>query len=92
VGVVSYRSVLKLMAEGFDPREDEAPPVRDIMERNPVSVSPETKTLEAIDVMRRNEVSCLPIVDDGKLVGLVSESDFLPLAYDLLEDRLRQGS
>jgi CBS domain-containing protein len=92
VGVVSYRSVLKLMAEGFDPQEDEAPPVRDIMERDPVSVSPETKTLEAIDVMRRHEVSCLPIVDDGKLVGLVSESDFLPLAYDLLEDRLRQGS
>jgi CBS domain-containing protein len=38
--------------------------------------------------MRRNEVSCLPVVDDGKLVGIVSESDFMPLAYDLLEDHL----
>jgi CBS domain-containing protein len=90
VGMVSYRSVLRLMAEGFDPQKGEAPPVKDIMERNPVSVSPETPTLEAIEVMRRQEVSCLPIVDDGKLVGIVSESDFLPLAYDLLEDRLGQ--
>jgi CBS domain-containing protein len=88
VGMVSYRSVLRLMAEGFDPTTNEAPPVSDIMVRDPVSVAPETPTLEAIDTMRRNEVSCLPVVDDGKLVGIVSESDFMPLAYDLLEDHL----
>jgi CBS domain-containing protein len=88
VGLVSYRSVLRLMAEGFDPATDEAPPVRDIMERNPKSVSPETPTLEAIELMRRHKVSCLPVVNDGKLVGIVSERDFMPLAYELLEDRL----
>ncbi|KPJ81126.1 MAG: hypothetical protein AMS19_08665 [Gemmatimonas sp. SG8_23] len=91
VGMVSYRSVLRLMADGFEPGSGEAPPVRDIMERNPVSVAPETPTLQAIEVMRQHEVSCLPVVSEGKLVGLVSESDFLPLAYDLLEDRLGQA-
>lgn len=88
VGMVSYRSVLRLMAEGFDSGFQETPPVKDIMERDPVSVSPETPTLEAIDTMRRRRVSCLPVVNDGKLVGIVSETDFMPLAYDLLEDRL----
>jgi CBS domain-containing protein len=92
VGMVSYRSVLRLVAEGFDPTKDEAPPVSDIMVRNPVSVAPETPTLEAIDTMRRSEVSCLPVVKDGKLVGIVSESDFMPLAYDLLEDHLGKRS
>jgi CBS domain-containing protein len=88
VGMVSYRSVLRLMAEGFDAGFRETPPVKEIMERNPTSVSPETPTLEAIDLMRRQRVSCLPVVNDGKLVGIVSETDFMPLAYDLLEDRL----
>jgi CBS domain-containing protein len=89
VGLVSYRSVLRLMAEGFNPETHDAPAVREIMERDPKSVSPEMPTLEAIDVMRRHKVSCLPVVSDGKLVGIVSELDFMPLAYELLEDRLR---
>jgi len=92
VGLVSYRSVLRLMAEGFNPETHDAPPVKEIMERDPKSVSPEMPTLEAIDVMRQNKVSCLPVVNDGKLVGIVSERDFMPLAYDLLEDRLRGGT
>ena len=58
------------------------------MVRDPISVSPETPTLDAIDVMRQHEVSALPVVSHGKLVGIVSESDFMPLAYDLLEDHL----
>jgi CBS domain-containing protein len=89
VGLVSYRSVLRMMAEGFETPGRESPPVKDIMERNPTSVAPETPTLEAIDLMRTKKVSCLPVVTDGKLVGIVSERDFLRIAYDLLEDRLK---
>lgn len=89
VGIVSYRSVLRLMAEGFDRATEPTPAVRDIMERDPISVQPDTRTLDAIDLMRHHRVSCLPVVSDGKLVGIVSERDFLPIAYDLLEERLR---
>ncbi len=92
VGLVSYRSVLRLMGEGFNPATQEAPAVRDIMERNPTSVTPETPTLDAIDLMRKNRVSVLPVVSDGKLVGIVSERDFLTIAYDLLQDRLKRPS
>jgi len=88
VGLVSYRSVLRLMAEGFDPSTDDAPPVSHIMDRDPISVTPETPTLEAIDLMRKHKVACVPVVNEGKLVGIVSERDFMPIAYDLLEDRL----
>ena len=52
VGLVSYRSVVRLMAEGFDPASDEIPAVKTIMERDPVAVTPETPTLEAIELMR----------------------------------------
>ena len=89
VGIVSYRSVLKLMAEGRTPAEAESMPVSDIMERHPVTVAPETPTLEAISKMRSNHVSALPVVQNGQLVGLVSETDFMPMAYHLLEERLQ---
>jgi len=88
VGLVSYRSVVRLMAEGFDPSTDEVPAVKSIMERDPVSVAPETPTLEAIDLMRHHSVTCLPVVVEGKLVGIVSESDFMSIAYKLLTNQL----
>jgi CBS domain-containing protein len=88
VGLVSYRSVLRLMAEGFDSSVEETPPVKAIMERNPLSIAPETSTRDAIGLMRSHKVSCLPVVSEGKLVGIISERDFLPIAYDLLDERL----
>ncbi len=90
VGIVSYRSILRLFAEGRTQAEAENLPVSEVMERDPVSVAPETPTLEAIDQMRSNGVSALPVVSDGQLVGLVSETDFMPMAYHLLENRLRE--
>ena len=89
VGIVSYRSVVRLMAEGFDRSVEPTPAVKQIMERDPVSVQPDTRTVDAIDLMRQHRVSCLPVVSNGKLIGIVSERDFLPIAYDLLEERLR---
>ncbi|MDH3208061.1 MAG: CBS domain-containing protein [Gemmatimonadota bacterium] len=88
VGLVSYRSVVRLMAEGLNPSTDEVPAVKNIMERDPVSVAPDTPTLEAIDLMRQNNVTCLPVVVEGKLVGIVSESDFMSIAYKLLTNQL----
>jgi CBS domain-containing protein len=91
VGLVSYRSVVRLMAEGFNASVDEIPAVKSIMDRDPASVTPDTPTLEAIDLMRQRGVTCLPVVSDGKLVGIVSESDFMSIAYKLLESRIEAG-
>jgi len=41
--------------------------------------------------MRSKSVSALPVVKEGKLVGIVSERDFMSIAYHLLEDRLRES-
>jgi CBS domain-containing protein len=59
------------------------------MRRDPVSVTPETSTLDAIALMREFGVSALPVVRDGTLVGIVSERDFMEVAGELLEERLR---
>ena len=62
------------------------------MEVDPVTVAPETPTLEAIDLMRKKGVSCLPVLKDEKLVGLVTEAYFMPIAYELLEKQLTEES
>ena len=90
VGIVSYRSILRLMAQGRTQAEAESMPVSEVMERHPVTVTPETTTLEAIRQMRSHKVSALPVVKNGQLVGLVSEIDFMPMAYHLLEERLAE--
>ncbi len=94
VGLVSYRMLLRHLATTIgDARRDDASaiPVSSIMRRNPVTVRPDTSTLEAISVMREHGVSCLPVVaSDGRLVGLVTEHDFMEIAGQLLEERLRE--
>jgi CBS domain-containing protein len=49
-----------------------------IMTRSVISVTPDTTIVEAANIMLQRHVSGLPVVDEtGKLVGVVSEGDFL---------------
>jgi CBS domain-containing protein len=92
VGLVSYRSILRMVSDMGNQGDKGTTPVKTIMERDPVCVTPETSTLEAIDAMRKNGVSCLPVLKGEKLVGLVTEADFMPIAYELLEKQLTDAS
>jgi len=88
VGVVSYRSVLKCFSrQGVKSKPER---VRAIMKPNPVTVPPETSSLEAVRLMRRHRIGCLPVVQKGRLVGIVTESDFLGVASSLLEQQLKE--
>jgi CBS domain-containing protein/gamma-glutamylcysteine synthetase len=89
LGLVSHRQLLRLVARGDDKRIDGDPVmVRDIMRPDPMTISPETNTVEAIRLMRENRLSCLPVVENGKLVGLVTEYDLIVVASRLLESVL----
>jgi CBS domain-containing protein len=50
---------------------------RDVMTSPVISVAPETRTRDAIEMMLANHLSGLPVISDGKLVGLLSEGDFV---------------
>lgn len=50
---------------------------RDVMTRNVISISPDTTVLQAARKMLEHHISGLPVVENGKLVGIVSEGDFL---------------
>ena len=92
VGIVSYRSLIKLLSRGELGEHQTTIPVKDVMERNPITVTPETSTVDAIDVMRAKRVSALPVCKNGKLVGLVTERSFMNVTAELLKEKLREES
>lgn len=52
--------------------------VRDFMTPNPVTISPDTSHMDAVQIMREHGFRRLPVVDKhGKLVGIVVEKDLL---------------
>ncbi|MFQ5677564.1 MAG: CBS domain-containing protein, partial [bacterium] len=63
-------------------------PVSSIMQKNVPTVKPDTSTLEAIALMRKNGVSCLPVVSEEALVGILTEHDFMNLTAQFLESGL----
>ncbi len=61
------------------------------MQRDLLTIGPETRTTEAIEIMRDNGVSILPVVKSEKLVGVVTESSFMPIAGQLLQEKLKEA-
>jgi len=51
--------------------------IRDIMTKNPITVDSETLVLDAQKIMKESNIRRLPIVDKGKLVGIVTQHDLL---------------
>jgi len=85
VGLVTYRAVLRFLTQGGSIHET---PVSEIMKTDVATVTLETPTLEAIRLLRTRRIGCLPVVHEGRLVGIVTEEDFMTIASNLLEQRL----
>ncbi len=89
IGIISQSGIVRLVAERTAELGKGPIAVREVMSREIISVTPETSTLDAIALMRLHSVGCLPVLKDGRLVGIVTEHDFLIIAGKLLEKELR---
>ena len=82
VGVVSQRDLFRsalgtALALGIR-RPDElmrSLTVRDIMSSPAVTVAPDAYVQEAARTMAERKIGCLPVVEEGRLVGIVTETD-----------------
>ncbi|HZN41339.1 MAG TPA: CBS domain-containing protein, partial [Planctomycetota bacterium] len=91
VGLVSHRTLLRLLGQGMRGTDHTPVAVKDIMRTNPITVTPNTPTLEAIDLMRRHRVGSLPVVEESnRLVGIITERDLIRVAAMLFEKHLRE--
>lgn len=89
VGVVSERDLLRaslsnLNALGNDERRAflQAVEIRRVMSAPPVVIHPDATPEEAALVMAEKKIGCLPVVDGEKLVGIVTETDFVKLVAE----------
>ena len=87
MGVVSYHDILQHHTEVTDNSEASAIPVRAVMTGDPITVSPTSSILGAVRLMEEHSLSSLPVVEDGQLVGLLTENVIMQIAGQLLETR-----
>jgi CBS domain-containing protein len=53
--------------------------VRDVMNPEPVACQATDAVSEAVKILKRNDISGMPVLEDDRLVGVVSESDLLKM-------------
>lgn len=66
--------------------------VREIMEADPVTVTPSTTVEEAVRLAQQKRVGCLPVMDGGKVVGILTTNDFFYLVLNPLLGIGQEGS
>ena len=82
-GMVTDRDIaVKVVAEGKDPA---ATKVSELAEGKPVTIDAEASVNDALDKMSENQVRRLPVIEDKKLVGIVSQAD---VAKNLEDDKV----
>ena len=84
LGLISSRMILRHFRKNAGRKEGETT-VEDVMIADPVTILPEQSIWEAMHLMKQNRVSCLPVVKNKKLIGIVSEADFLEITSTLIK-------
>lgn len=80
-GLISERDIVRALAEGADPDEEIA---QNVMTLDLVSLPPGATLSVVAECMVDNEIRHVPVIDDGVVVGVVSERGMLRA---LLDDR-----
>jgi CBS domain-containing protein/gamma-glutamyl:cysteine ligase YbdK (ATP-grasp superfamily) len=88
VGLVTHRALLRLVSQRNQPAEMQPLTVRELMIADPVTVDPATSSTEAVEIMRRKRIGCLPVVEGDQLVGIVTSFDFLEAAAQLFQQQI----
>ena len=70
-------------------------PVADVMSSDVVAIGPDATVREAANKMRGRTIGCLPVIEEKKLVGIITTSDLLDLigrgAMIPIRNRTRRG-
>jgi len=59
--------------------------IRGIMTANPITVTPDTPITEAAQLILDNKIGGLPVVDTGKLVGIITETDLIKTLIEMVK-------
>ncbi|HAN32152.1 MAG TPA: hypothetical protein DCQ06_11185, partial [Myxococcales bacterium] len=87
VGLVSTAELLHLVSRKYSRDPLTSLTIGEIMVADVVTCTPETRTAEAISLMQTHRIGCLPVVRGNRLVGLVTDRQFVDVAGRLLDRR-----
>lgn len=88
IGIVTERDLTRrVVAKGLDPKKT---PIGDIMTANPETLSPDDSAGDALELMQSRHFRHLPVVRDGKCVGMVSIRDLYMAVKSSLEENIRE--
>jgi CBS domain-containing protein len=90
-GIISWSDLLRVSfgdAFGADDRAVDATldhtfTLEQVMSSDPITVTPQTTVHEAAEILCKGDFHCLPVVEDHKLVGIVTTSDLLKYLAEL---------
>jgi CBS domain-containing protein len=73
VGIVTERDLVRrVLAEGKNPSSTR---VGDVASGSLISVGPEATVASAVDVMYKNAIRRLPVIEEGRLIGMITTTD-----------------
>jgi CBS domain-containing protein len=81
VGVISRRDFQKIKKSS-----QLKSPVKAFMSTRNITIGPDKSPMEAARMMVKHDIGRLPVVSDGKIIGIMSRSDAMIYFYDLLPD------
>jgi CBS domain-containing membrane protein len=86
VGIVSQRDLFRSalsQALGFGAHAQrkllDTLVVKDVMGTEVITTTPDTPLVEAARVLTERKIGCLPVIEAGRLVGIITEGDFVAL-------------
>ena len=92
VGLITHRDLLRACVSSVAdiPQQEQDAllrgiPVRQMMRADVLTVSPESDVRAAARTMLDKKIGCLPVVENGKLVGILTEADFVRYMLEILE-------
>lgn len=80
VGILTEKDLIrKMRANGpqWKRRTIDKISIRRVMTSNPVTITPFRELREAVELMIKNDISSIPVVDNDEVVGIVTKSDLM---------------
>ncbi|AAO08971.1 CBS domain-containing protein [Vibrio vulnificus] len=90
LGIVTQRDLLSAQESSLHKSSAEnsyttATPLYEVMHTSIMTVEPKAGLKESAIYMQKHKVGCLPVVEKGHLVGIITDTDFVTIAINLLE-------
>jgi CBS domain-containing protein len=89
IGVITDRDiVISCIAEGHDPRGETA---EHLMNKQVTTIGPEDDIEEAARRMERQEIRRLPVIENGRLIGVLSHGHLVQATKNKIAERATEG-